>query len=199
MTTKPHWVSCSEEEWGRFVKGVISRKAAIKRAQIVKRTATVVELDDQLATYAYDFLEPHHVIIHNIDNGHYMARTPEGEYGPSSLFEPILDQILPSLTPIKANNPKPASTRRRKSEHLPTDGSRYCPCGCDTPLTSPTAVFVPGHDGRMASVVVKLEKGEIDEHSVSAYHVSVWQRWTELGKPGGENHPKLRDVILSLR
>jgi hypothetical protein len=176
-----------------FAKEAATLKSSIKRSLIVKRRDRALALDKALADLVAARIQSVSVI--QSPDGSWTLLTPDTYHGPSPTFEPLLDQLLPNLFIIKAS--PPITPKPRKSEVSPGP-CRVCGCGCGNQTKSHRAVFLPGHDGRLASMVLKLERGEIDEHDVPLDTVTIWNRWVKAGRPGGEDHPKLRDIVLSL-
>jgi hypothetical protein len=91
--------------------------------------------------------------------------------------------------------PQPTKRERIRRKALRTRGQNVCPCGCGR-IPEGGGVFWPGHDGRISGWIKRLEKGDLVKAEVNQVVWRIYRTWIEEGKPGGEDHPKLRDVAI---
>ena len=74
---------------------------------------------------------------------------------------------------------------------------KTCACGCKSVITS-SAFFVPGHDGRVSGWFRSILMGSKIVVDLNPQAQALWKAWDELGKPGGYEHPKIRDAAKKL-
>lgn len=79
--------------------------------------------------------------------------------------------------------------RRAKKRNLP------CGCGCGE-MTG--RAFAPGHDGRLSGWFRRLTEDLTLEQLPKAAQ-DVYHAWVKAGKPGGIEHPQLRQVVMDMR
>lgn len=60
----------------------------------------------------------------------------------------------------KNDKPSKAKTAKPKAER------KLCLCGCGKPVGRPRSQFLPGHDAKLKSILIKVEKGKLKESDI---------------------------------
>lgn len=104
----------------------------------------------------------------------------------------------------KKEAPKAPKTRDPKPEAKakPVRGKegkvlRQCACGCGAQMAG-KGYFQPGHDGRLTGQFKQVfaKKMKVSELNDTAQR--MLKAWEKAGRPGGDGHPKLREVAVSV-
>ena len=75
---------------------------------------------------------------------------------------------------------------------------KCCICGCNTRI-NPENEFAPGHDGRVTGYFLRIHRGESMPEDFGPMVAQVWQKWNDMGQPGGELHPRFKDAARLAR
>ncbi len=101
----------------------------------------------------------------------------------------------PPIKTGKSHGPlgKPEKDRPKKPDiFIP------CPCGCGQ-IPEGRGIFMPGHDGRIAGWIRKVNTGKAKGEDFGPEFVEIMRAWLKAGSPGGDHHPKIKDIVLGLR
>lgn len=82
----------------------------------------------------------------------------------------------------------------KKASRIIRPGSKFCACGCGGEVVSRRANFISGHDGRVSGWFRQILNGRRKVSDLNPEAQKLWNAWNELGRPGGENHPRLKSA-----
>lgn len=99
-------------------------------------------------------------------------------------------QPLTPAAPVTLERYGPAPMGRRPKRRI-----HPCGCGCGE-LTA--SAFAPGHDGRLSGWFRRLTE-DLTLEQLPPQAQRVYAAWVKAGRPGGLEHPVLKDVVLAMR
>ena len=86
---------------------------------------------------------------------------------------------------------KPQAVSLNPKKGKKTQGEKKCLCGCGE-MTKST--FKIGHDGRASGQIRRVLTKKMKESELDPGIRGLMKKWVKAGKPGGEMHPKLKDL-----
>lgn len=91
-------------------------------------------------------------------------KRPGNRPGPAVQERPVAKKT--AAAPATKPAPKAEAAEQTSTKKGPSAKGLSCLCGCGQPTKTDAAKFIPGHDAKLKSVLLKVERGELPKSEV---------------------------------